>query len=189
MLLNGLRRNLRYVCICEQVLNDFLLWMWYFQCDVFKTHVSWIHSLLLIPHVWGSHICLYGLHVTPCGGHMVVCCILIGQPTHSSCTCSQWLSAACYLLLHGTSYNMDSNVGIILCFDFCATSDEKLLPSSGFHLLAISHMSYGVLSLYYISVIWYLWHFAAFMNLPYAEPTSGSMLDPIFELIWILRTF
>ena len=33
---------------------------------------------------------------------------------------------------------MDSNVGTILCFDFCATSDEYLLPSSGFHLLVSS---------------------------------------------------
>ena len=37
----------------------------------------------------------------------------------------------------------------LFCFDFCATSDEYLLPSSGFHLLVSSGespMLYGLLS-------------------------------------------
>ena len=73
---------------------------------------------------------------------------------------------------------MDNNVGIILSFDFCTTSDKYLLPSSGifWHLLAFS----GEFS----HVIWFTefcTRFAVFMNLPYADATSSSVRNLIFQ--------
>ena len=41
------------------------------------------------------------------------------------------------------------------------------------------HMSYGLLNLYQISIP-DLWHFAASMNLLYADKTSSNMLNLIF---------
>ena len=141
-------------------------------------------------HMCGVHTPGYMDSMCLCGCHMVVCYILVGQPTHCSWPCAQWLhpdwpvthraahvlsgclSAACCLLLHGTLLNIYSNIGIILCFDFCATSDKYLLPSSG----KFTHVIWVTDFVQYFNT-----RFVAFMNLPYADETSGSVPNRIFR--------
>ena len=104
-----------------------------------------------------------------------------------SCICAQWLPVCC--MLFAPTWNIidygyqcwNYFVFWLLCNFWWISSAIFWFSSSGIFwwLLAISHMSYGLLS-FVPDFNTSLWQFAAFMNLPYVDTTSSSMPNLIF---------
>ena len=123
--------------------------------------------------------------------HVLSGCNLIGQSTNCSWPCAQWLPICC--MLFAPTWNT-----IWICIStlelFCVLTSVQPLTNIFCHLLVyifwylltFSGIFWWVLTCHMVYWILYqislqdLWQFAAFMNLPYVDATSGSVPNLVF---------